>query len=302
MFDNSPAGICGRTGVVLFFLLLAFWAWSLTLPAKIGPYPYDLTSYPALTVKNSKQLSGILKQENLWDIDSRVKPVIFANIPKDIGKLDIGSRKKIFLHTLLPAVLLAREEIDWEKRALKLVRRRLGPDWGNENFSEDNQAWQEKFSGSEIEFILSLARKYRTDSPEELDMRVDTLPVSLILAQGALESFWGTSRFAVEGNSMFGVWTWGTNGMVPQRRDDDQTHRVALYDSLLDCVRAYLLNLNRMDVYAPLWELRKNSDDPIILSHGLLHYSTRRQEYVEEVKSVINHNELKEYDSFDLDS
>jgi Bax protein len=193
-------------------------------------------------------------------------------------------------------VLLAREEIRWEKRALSLVRLRLGPEWYAEPFLRSNHDWQVRFSDSEVEFVVSLTEKYRTTDPEELARRIDILPVSLTLAQGALESSWGTSRFALEGNSVFGVWTWGSNGIVPERRDVDKTHRVAHYNSLLDSVRAYLLNLNRMEFYEKLRQLRQNSDDSIVLSSGLLYYSIRRHDYVKDVRLVIDHKDLKEYD------
>ena len=303
IFDNSPAGLCGRAGLLIAFLLFIFMVKALLQPDKIGPYPHDLSLYPTITVEDSAQLSRILKKEKLWDIaaDSSIKPVIFKNFPKDIKQLDIETRKKIFLHTLLPAVLLAEEEIKWEKRALNLVRLRLGQEWGQEPFLRNNQDWQVRFTDSEVEFIISLTKKYRTADPEELARRIDILPVSLVLAQGALESSWGTSRFALEGNSLFGVWTWGNDGIVPEHRDADKTHRVADYNSLFDSVRAYLLNLNRMEVYAKLRQLRQNSDDSIVLSSGLLYYSIRRYDYVKDVRLVIDHNDLKEYDRCRLD-
>ncbi len=302
LFDNSTAGICGRAGFVILLLLVVFWVRSLFVPGEIRPYPLDLSSYPALTVESSEQLIGLLKEGDLWDIapDSMINPIIIKAFPADIRDMTVKTRKKIFLHSLLPAVLLAEAEIKWEKRALSMARQRLGPDWRNIRFFSDNSGWQKNFSPAEVEFITSLAEKYRTDNFEELYLRIDTLPVSLVLAQGALESFWGSSRFALEGNSMFGIWTWGTNGIIPQRRDPDKNHRVAHYRSLLDSVRAYLLNLNRMEVYEKLRQLRRKSDDSIILSAGLLYYSTRRQDYIKDIILVIEHNNLKKYDSYVL--
>ncbi len=303
MFDNSPAGMCGRAALFITFLLFVFLLRYLFLPDKIGPYPHDLSSYPVLMADSSEQLKIILKKEKLWDIeaDAAIKPLILKSFPKDLRQQDIDTRKKLFLHSLLPAILLAEKETEWEKRALDLVCLRLGRVWADEPFLRDNIYWQAEFSKSEVEFILNLTKKYRTADPEELARRIDTLPVSLVLAQGALESSWGTSRFAQEGNSVFGVWTWGDNGIIPDRRDTGKTHRVAHYKSLLDSVRAYLLNLNRMEFYKKLRQLRQNSDDSIILSSGLLYYSTRRHDYVKDVRLVIDHNGLKEYDGCMLD-
>ena len=302
LFDNSTAGICGRAGLAVVILLVVFLARSLFLPGEIRPYPLDLSSYPALTVKSSEQLIGLLKENNLWDIapDSPINPMIIKTFPSDIRDLTVKTRKRIFLHTLLPAVLLVEAEINWEKRAVRQARQRLGRDWYASGCSFDSRGWQKNFSAAEVEFITGLAEKYRTDNCEELYLRIDTLPVSLILAQGALESFWGSSRFALEGNSLFGIWTWGTNGIIPQRRDPDKNHRVAHYSSLLDSVRAYLLNLNRMEAYEKLRQLRQKSDDSIVLSAGLLYYSTRRQDYIKDIILVIEHNNLKKYDNYVL--
>jgi len=126
---------------------------------------------------------------------------------------------------------------------------------------------------------------------------VDAVPTSIILAQGALESSWGSSRFAREGNSVFGMWTWKSKGLVPARRDEGKTHKVRAYDNILDSVRAYHLNLNRLDPYDQFRQLRRQTDDPLILAEGLSLYSERGEEYVEEIRNIILANDLQKYDS-----
>jgi Bax protein len=126
------------------------------------------------------------------------------------------------------------------------------------------------------------------------------VPISIILAQGAIESSWGSSRFTREGNSIFGMWTWKKKGIVPLRRDEGKTHKVKIYDSVLDSVRAYHLTLNRLDTYEEFRQYRKYTDDPLIMAEGLLPYSERGQEYVNEIKKVIIFNKLQKYDSYNL--
>ena len=96
------------------------------------------------------------------------------------------------------------------------------------------------------------------------------------------------------------MWTWKTKGIVPSRRDEGKTHKVKVYENVLDSVRAYQLTLNRLDPYEEFRQLRTNTDDPLIIAEGLELYSERGQDYVEDIKSVIRSNDLQEYDSYRL--
>jgi Bax protein len=125
---------------------------------------------------------------------------------------------------------------------------------------------------------------------------VNIIPVSLILAQGALESSWGTSRFTREGNSLFGLWTWSKYGIIPNNRDEGKNHKIEAYDSILASLRKYTLTLNRVDAYADFRTIRTKSLDPYKLADGLQLYSERGEEYVLDIKQVISSNNLTEYD------
>ncbi|MBW2506116.1 MAG: hypothetical protein JRD19_03485 [Deltaproteobacteria bacterium] len=96
------------------------------------------------------------------------------------------------------------------------------------------------------------------------------------------------------------MWTWKNKGIVPLRRDEGKTHKVKTYDSVLDSVRAYHLTLNRLNSYEEFRQFRKFTDDPLIMAKGLLPYSERGEEYVEEIKKVILSNNLQKYDAFIL--
>jgi len=141
---------------------------------------------------------------------------------------------------------------------------------------------------------------YRVTTADGLLERVDAVPTSIILAQGALESSWGSSRFTREGNSVFGMWTWKTKGMVPSMRDEGKTHKVKVYESVLDSVRAYHLTLNRLEPYTQFRQLRLQTDNPLLMAEGLTQYSEKGDAYVEDIQNVILSNDLQKYDSYRL--
>jgi len=119
------------------------------------------------------------------------------------------------------------------------------------------------------------------------------------LAQAAIESGWGTSRFALQGNSLFGQWTWVEgNGIAPTERAEGATHSVKAFDSLRASVRDYLLNLNTNKAYEHLRDLRQQlrdqgrEPDAHIMAAGLSKYSQRGDHYVDEVRAIINSADL----------
>jgi Bax protein len=166
-------------------------------------------------------------------------------------------------------------------------------------------------SPRERAWVLELAEEYRVDSSELGDReivnilwrRVDKVPVSLALAQAANESAWGTSRFTLEGNNLFGQWCYEEGcGIVPARRPEGATHEVKRFESVQNGVRAYLLNINSHPSYQDLRELRqrlRREDrqlDSLLLATGLSRYSQRRYNYVDEVQNIIIQNNLRERD------
>jgi Bax protein len=253
-------------------------------------------------ISSTEQLLLELKANSLWEIpvdQQWVKPVFFANYPSDISRLDVETRKRVFLHALLPAILLVQTEVEKEREVLEgILTKYEAP--GGLVFSEEETAWQERLTNPEIAFIDHLTGKYRSERVSDLLARVDTLPVSLIMAQAAMESSWGSSRFARKGNNLFGLWTWGERGLVPTERTEGKNHKVAVYDSILGSTRAYLLTLNRLPAYSQLRQLRQSTRDPLLLAEGLLLYSERREAYVAELKSIIRFNQLERFDHYGL--
>lgn len=166
-------------------------------------------------------------------------------------------------------------------------------------------------SRTERRQLRALAEVYQVPTDEaserelvvELLKRVDTIPVSLALAQAANESAWGTSRFALEANNIFGQWCYEAGcGLVPTRRHASATHEVRSFESVEHAVQAYFLNLNTHPGYEDFRQMRlqmrtqTGNLDPLVLAYGLMVYSQRGQHYVDEVQTIIQQNGLRQRD------
>lgn len=250
------------------------------------------------TVADSEDMIELLRENDLWTLDEKgaVPPLLLTSYPGNLDEFSTGIKKKLFFHGLLPVALTALAEVRAEKERLAAVLAKFPDGYRNLVFSDDYAAWGRLLSLEEIDFILALTRKYRSRRAVELVRRVDLLPLSMILAQAAIESSWATSRFAREGNNLFGVWTWGENGIVPESREEGKQHKVAAYDSILESVRAYMLIINRVPAYSELRRIRRYTMNPMKLADGLIYYSERRDSYVLEVKNFIEYNDLRKYE------
>lgn len=158
---------------------------------------------------------------------------------------------------------------------------------------------QESFDAIATEYRLLDSELPMVDLIDELLVRADIIPVSLALAQAANESGWGTSRFAREGNNIFGQWCFDEGcGLIPGERGDDQSHEVRAFASIQHAVKAYFRNINSNPTYEYLRELRAQMRmlgqdiDALTLASGLTRYSERGHVYVAELQSMINSNDL----------
>jgi len=241
-----------------------------------------------------------LKKHNLWEIKrgEEISPFLLSAFPSDLDTLTVCEKKKVFLNALLPAALMANQDILKERQRLLAILGQIPLRAENLFFGQKNSStWQPYLNSEELSFIKDLTRKYRSKKATQLLRRVNVIPVSLILAQGALESSWGTSRFSREGNSLFGLWTWNNTGIIPLDRDPGKTHRVEAYNSILDSLQKYLLTLNRLDAYTEFRIKRTENLDPFDLAEGLRFYSERGEDYVNDIKRVISSNGLTVYDT-----
>jgi len=205
----------------------------------------------------------------------------------------VAERKAAFFGFLQPFVARANEEILEERaRALKLQQRfaRIGRLSGGR--LEDFNALRDRYKLPPVETVAA------RDFQALLD-RVDTIPSSLALAQAAIESGWGTSRFARQGNNLFGMWCYRPGcGIVPRRRPEGRTYEVAAYESPYQSFSAYIQNLNTNAHYQTLRDIRSSFRDRgqeasgHDLAGGLVRYSQERWTYVDKVRSMISSNRL----------
>jgi Bax protein len=215
-----------------------------------------------------------------------------VSLPSDLaGMQNAKRRKKVFLALVLPLILEANTHIAVERRRLLYVSAMVK---SGLSLPPKLKPW-----------LKRLASRYKTE-PGRLDIllkRVDVVPVSLALAQAAVESGWGTSRFATQGNAIFGQWTTaGGKGLVPAGRAEGKTHKVRAFDRLSESVAAYILNLNTHRAYRGLRALRQEArkkgrrPDGLTLAAGLGPYSEKGMEYVELLRSIIRVNRLPPFD------
>ena len=242
--------------------------------------------------QSGNPLDELLLAETQLVLDVAQEPVI-TELP-DFGIYgDTDTRKEAFFDFL-------GTYVESENARIASTRTELEPMW------EVVQRGQ-MLSSVERARLQEIAAEYRLGDSEldqrallrELMRRVDVIPASLVLAQAANESAWGTSRFAREGNNIFGQWCYDEGcGLVPQRRGKDATHEVRAFASIQASVSAYFRNLNTNRSYEDLRELRaamRMQDMPlnsIILARGLTRYSERGQAYVSELQDIIRINRL----------
>ena len=220
-----------------------------------------------------------------------VKPVALDSFPLEIKMIEnTKKRKEFFIQIVLPLILQ-------ENNNIRLDRKRLFSIINKSNNTSLEKKWLEK-----------KYKQYGIPSKDllTLKIRMDEVPVSLALAQAAKETGWGTSRFAQEGNALFGQWTWSGEGLKPKEADENQGHKVMKFNVLQASVRAYQRNLNTHKTYkefrlarAQLRDAGKPLDS-IVLSQYLDEYAETGQQYVRTIQKIIEQNDLKDFDNAKL--
>ena len=220
-----------------------------------------------------------------------VKPVALTLLPQEIKMIEnTQKRKEFFIQIILPLILK-------ENNNIKLDRKRLFSIINKSNNSKLEKKWLEK--------------KYKQYGIPNKDLsvlkiRMDEVPVSLAIAQAAKETGWGTSRFAQEGNALFGQWTWSGEGLKPKEADKSQGHKVMKFNVLQASVRAYQRNLNTHKSYKAFRKARadlRDSNQPLdstYLSEYLDKYAETGSNYVEVLMKIIKQNNLKDFDDVKL--
>jgi Bax protein len=220
----------------------------------------------------------------------KVKPFYISLLPKDISLIeDIKERKELFIKIVLPLILQENKKIKEDREKLFKVLAKKS------NTKEEKNWLKLKFKEYKI--------KNRDIS--ELKIRMDIVPVSLAIAQAAIESGWGTSRFALEGNALFGQWTWSDKGLKPLDNVDGD-HKVMHFKILTASIKAYKKNLNTHGGYIEFREARanlRNRNERVTglkLTQYLDKYSATGMEYTKKIELTIKKNSLSDFENAKL--
>ncbi|MAZ89472.1 MAG: hypothetical protein CL693_17710 [Cellvibrionaceae bacterium] len=221
--------------------------------------------------------------------------------PRKEAHVDIKAMKQAFFNQLLPAIRQQNAEVQSHRQGLLSLQASVSA----------SQPLTPQQQGR----LHSLAIQYRVPVAmnddailNELLQRVDEVPASMILAQAAIESAWGRSRFAKQANNYFGQWCFAEGcGIVPKHRNPGANHEVAKFESLDDAIAAYLRNINSHPAYAEVRQRRDQTrrlEQPLNsleMIKGLEQYSARGQDYISELKSMIEFNQLQRFDRENAD-
>jgi len=278
--------------------------------AAAEPAGSELTAYAdaeVIVFGTPDEAADWLRAENWWGEEKRGEQLtvpyalitgIAPQWQKIAQEIPVPDKKEVFYRFLLPLVMHANRMVLDRRERLEGLQQQL----------EAGKALRDK----DRDWLLGVGQVLRADVPDdpidatamtalvdELLYRLDVLPPGLVLGQAAYESGYGTSRFAVEGNALFGQWTYGGEGMVPgKQRASLGDHRIAKFDWPFDSVRGYYINISGHPAYEPLRKIRaelRAAGKPLTslaLADGLIRYSERGKEYVDTLKGIIRVNKL----------
>ena len=284
----------------------------IVLSCILGALPLNAAlGQEVIVVSGVDHVISWLEAENWWGEDKRGEhlEVPHAKITginpgwREVAQnLPVAQKKEIFYRLMLPLMVHANNMVmDRRERLLE----------ASTTLSEGNAVSEDEMQ--RIREGAVLLRVLKEDEAgalmsnsenlpaviDELLYKVDIIPNGLALGQAAYESGYGTSRFAVEGNALFGQWTYGGKGLVPeQQRKELGDHRIAAFDWPFDSVRGYFINLMSHPAYEDFRKLRaklRSEGKPLssmVLAEGLIRYSERGQEYVASLKGIIRVNNL----------
>lgn len=271
-------------------LLLFFFGFLINSSLNAGEFHnwIDLNKY----YKKNNFIPEILTQENIGHL-----PII-SELPDDFSEIqDVSTKKKLFYLVTLPLIYNTNTSIMQERRMVINIEKKFA---------------RKELNKNETDEIIRLSKKYKLDYSEintklfrKLKQRINIIPVSLALGQAIIESGWGQSRFATEGNALYGQWTTSEDkGIIPQDRDEDKTHAVLKFKNLSESVEAYMFNINTHQAYYNFRVIRRIDErikytDPISMKvKYLAAYAEIGDKYVDKLELIIASNNLQEFDRF----
>jgi Bax protein len=216
--------------------------------------------------------------------DSLVKPLLYTHV-SGLDQLEVAEAKKIFISVLLPSILVAKHKVKEDSIKIQRLKRK------------------KRWSKVDSAFYLDMKQRFKATSLDNLIPRMGSLPNSVVLAQAAVETGWGQSRFFLEGNNVFGVWSYNTDEprMKASISREDNTIYVKVYDNISESIFDYFEIIGSARAYRGLRRARMETNNPFELLPHLKYYSEGRSLYTDRLKALIRQNSLTRYDHYHLD-
>ena len=307
------------TNVLITCCLIVF----LVSLVSIRPYIKTVTSqikfsYVAKEYKSNKKLftkeseekfnSKNLDKDNKISLDTRITLNLFENLKYDLNNIRLGeSVKPVYLSKLPPDLKNIKSTSKRKDTFIKII---LPLILDENNKILENRKKLFKILGKPVNSMGEkrwLKRRYeeyqiKNEDIAELKIRMDIIPTSLVIAQAAKESGWGTSRFALKGNAMFGQWTYGKDGIKP-KDSKGKGHKILSFPMLRSSIMAYQRNLNTHKAYGEFRERRADLREGnkkisgLDLGNYLESYAATGKEYVKILTSIISQNKLTDFDN-----
>ncbi|WP_375322255.1 glucosaminidase domain-containing protein [Aliivibrio logei] len=254
--------------------------------------------YPEVKVTTLNSAQSLIKQFELHQYQlanvsstDKIPPFFVENLPSDLNSLPVQEKISGFIRLLLPTIIEVNKRISAVRNDVITLSKQPKSEW-----SKEGTVWLND---------LMTSYDIKSNNIDDLLLRLDIIPVGMVLAQGIDESGWGTSYFAVKGNGLYGEHLSSKGGKYLSTPGGHV--KVAAFDNLFAGTARYMYNLNTTSAYKDLWVLRKKLSREGKLSgyelvEALSHYSTRGDAYVENLQSLIKHHKLDSFDQVTFDS
>jgi uncharacterized FlgJ-related protein len=254
--------------------------------------------YPEVKVTTLNSAQSLIKQFKLHQYQlanvsstDRIPAFFVENLPSDLNSLPVQEKISGFIRLLLPTIIEVNKRISAVRNDVITLSKQPKSEW-----SKEETVWLNE---------LMTSYDIKSSRIDDLLLRLDIIPVGMVLAQGIDESGWGTSYFAVNGNSLYGEHLSSKGGKYLSTPGGHV--KVAAFDNLFAGTARYMYNLNTTSAYKDLWTLRKKLSREGKLSgyelvESLSHYSTRGDAYVENLQSLIKHHQLDGFDNIEFNN
>ncbi|MGI9552764.1 MAG: glucosaminidase domain-containing protein, partial [Aurantibacter sp.] len=215
-------------------------------------------------------------------------PVLYRN-PPSLNQYEVSEKKEKFYAMMVPAILIAKYHTDQKRAKFESIKDRLLQD--------------QTLHPYDSIYLKELLTEYKCKKLQELDLKLITHPVSIVLAQAAVESGWGSSRFFLEANNIFGIWSLNKNEPRIRAVFSRSGYPIYLkkYENLAESIEDYFRTIARVKAYQKFREKRGETDDPFEMVPYLNRYSEQGQVYTRKIANLIRNNDLTRFDQFQVD-